>query len=69
MTREKAAELLADTVAEYVENHFPLQYLTGEQGGGVPDEDNAKELQNALFTLGYKKAATQSYLMRAAGDE
>lgn len=48
MTREEAAEHLIDLVAEYVENHYPLEYLVGYESGRRPDQVQCLLLVQAL---------------------
>jgi hypothetical protein len=57
MTKQEASEHLADTLAQHVENDFPLNHLTGDEWGYYPDLVQTKKLYEALRTLGYGKAS------------
>ncbi len=61
MSKTEAYKYLAETVANYVGNGFPLEHLTGEEGtigGGTrPDLFHVDQLVGALITLGFHREA------------
>ena len=57
MNRNEAAKYLAETVASYLDDGFPLIHLTGETSNGRPDQVHLNKLAQALKTLGQEDAA------------
>ncbi len=54
-----ASDYLAKIVARYIDNKYPLEFLTGIDAQGQPDKDEIEMLRESLVAKGFAEIAKE----------